>query len=113
MSLLSVGKSILGSMNNSRERTVDPLARLRYVLETMATSKKLECLPQIRTEILTELYDAFWGSNINFFITGVISTPPMQSLLSEMQDKFPSSEFLPGRPCGHIFLKGECCYRCK
>ena len=108
MSLASM-KSLLGSMN-SRERTVDSLARLRFALETVATFKK----PHTRTDTFTVLYDALWGPYVGSFIPGSVSTPPIQSSLSEMQAKFPLNEApVPGRSCGHIFQKGECCYRCK
>lgn len=108
MSLASM-KNLLGSMN-SRERTADPLARVRFALETVATSKK----PHTRADIFPVLYDALWAPYASSFIPGAVNTPPMLLSLSEMQPKSPLSEPpIPGRPCGHIFQKGECCYRCK
>ncbi|KAF8584966.1 hypothetical protein K439DRAFT_1633097 [Ramaria rubella] len=98
---------------NPRERAVDPLARLRLTLENMGL-KKYHYSPQVRTEILTVLYDALWGVHVGYFIPGATATPSMQTWLSEVQAKFPISEPpVPGRPCGRIFEKGECCYRCK
>jgi E3 ubiquitin-protein ligase UBR1 len=102
-------KNLLGSMN-SRERTVDSLSRLRLALENVANSKK----PHTRLDIFTLLYDALWGSYVDYFLPVAVSTLPIKSL-AEMQAKSLSVNEppVPGRPCGHIFQKGECCYRCK
>ena len=106
---------------NARERPVDGLARLRYALETMPTSKKGQFTTATRSEILAELYDAFWGANSHFFLPASNNAAlPMQSLLSEVQRKSgfggngrDSDPIVPGRVCGRVFQKGESCYRCK
>lgn len=106
---------LLGSIH-ARDRSSDPLSRLRFALETMPGSRKYVFTPATRAEILTELYDSFWGSNSHFFLPNSNSSLPLHALLSQVQlnagilkDQPP----IPGMFCGHIFKKGECCFRCK
>lgn len=95
---------------NSRERAIDPLARLRFNLETMASAKK----QHHRTDVVTWLYDAMWGPYVSSFIPGATNTPSLLPSLFQVQAKLPFNEPpVPGRSCGRIFQKGECCYRCK
>ncbi|KAF8879924.1 hypothetical protein BD779DRAFT_1550399 [Infundibulicybe gibba] len=51
----------LPSSMNPRDRTSDPLSHLRFALETMPGSRKYVFTPATRAEILSELYEAFWG----------------------------------------------------
>jgi E3 ubiquitin-protein ligase UBR1 len=104
---------------NPRDRTSDPLSRLRFALETMPGSRKYVFTPATRAEILSELYDAFWGPYAHLFLPNSNSSLPLHSTLSEVQARLGFSgagepdPIVPGRPCGNIFVKGESCFRCK
>ncbi|KAI0651382.1 hypothetical protein C8Q79DRAFT_932987 [Trametes meyenii] len=108
---------LLGSMHsNPRERQTDPLSRLRFTLETMPGTRKYNFTPATRAEILAELYDAFWGQYAHLFLPNSNSSLPLHATLSEVQSsvgQFKNLQVCPGRPCGHIFKKGESCFRCK
>ncbi|RDB27292.1 E3 ubiquitin-protein ligase ubr1 [Hypsizygus marmoreus] len=109
----------LTSSMNTRDRTPDPLQHLRFALETMPGSRKYVFTPATRAEILSELYVAFWGPYAHLFLPNSNSSLPLHATLSEVQasvkfsgagrDEAPT----PGRPCSHIFKKGESCFRCK
>ncbi|THH04445.1 hypothetical protein EW145_g5517 [Phellinidium pouzarii] len=109
----------LGSSMSPQNRTTDGLTRLRFTLETLPGSKKYIFTPGTRSEILSELYETFWGPNGNSFLPNAISYLPVQLLLSEVQTRYgfhgagAEPPIIPNRPCGHIFMKGESCYRCK
>ncbi|CCL98937.1 uncharacterized protein FIBRA_00944 [Fibroporia radiculosa] len=82
----------------------------------MPGSRKYVFTPATRAEILSELYDAFWGPYAHLFLPGQNSSLPLHATLSEVQTATtPQKEppLIPGRPCGHIFKKGEACFRCK
>lgn len=104
---------------NPRDRTSDPLSHLRFALETMPGSRKYVFTPATRAEILSELYDAFWGSYAHLFLPNSNSSLQMHATLSEVQALLGFSgagvedPVIPGRQCGHIFKKGESCFRCK
>ena len=104
---------------NARDRTSDPLSRLRFALETMPGSRKYVFTPATRAEILSELYDAFWGPYAHLFLPNSNSSLPLHATLSEVQAELSFSgagspdPVVPGRPCGNIFIKGESCFRCK
>lgn len=118
MSALSSLSKFLPSIN-SRERPADPLSHLRFVLETMPGSRKYLFTAATRAEILSELYDAFWGSYAHLFLPNSNSSLPLHATLSQVQSSLGFSgagkeaPVLPGRPCGHILKKGESCFRCK
>ncbi|KAG8936929.1 hypothetical protein FRC02_010019 [Tulasnella sp. 418] len=101
------------SIHPNRERHTDPLARLRFAIETMATSRKYQFTQSTRAEVLTELYSALWGPYSNLFLPP--SHGPLSGLLSEAQRTvYPTSDTpQPGRTCGRIFKKGDSCYRCR
>ncbi|KAI5118525.1 hypothetical protein M0805_007693 [Coniferiporia weirii] len=109
----------LGGSTTPQSRTTDGLTRLRFTLETLPGSKKCIFSPGTRSEILAELYETFWGPHGSYFLPNAISYQPVQLLLSEVQTRYgfhsagTEPPIVPGRPCGHIFLKGESCYRCK
>lgn len=109
----------LGSMQPGRDRGTaapNPLGRLRFALDTMPGSRKYVFTPSTRAEILAELYDSFWGSYAHLFLPNSNSSLPLNVTLSEVQAKagLPKEPAVtPGRPCGHIFKKGESCFRCK
>ncbi|KAH7923758.1 hypothetical protein BV22DRAFT_1092243 [Leucogyrophana mollusca] len=104
---------------NPRDRPSDPLSRLRFALETMPGSRKYVFTPATRAEILSELYDAFWGPYSHLFLPLSNSSLPMHATLSDVQSELSfagagsEEPIIPGRPCGHIFSKGESCFRCK
>ncbi|KAH7884205.1 hypothetical protein F5I97DRAFT_1672195 [Phlebopus sp. FC_14] len=104
---------------NPRDRPSDPLSRLRFALETMPGSRKYVFTPATRAEILSELYDAFWGPYAYLFLPSPNSSLPMHATLSQVQAELDfagagsAEPVVPGRPCGHIFMKGESCFRCK
>ncbi|KAG8919827.1 hypothetical protein FRC01_001076 [Tulasnella sp. 417] len=114
MSAISMmGRSLLG-IHSNRDRHNDPLARLRFAIETMPGSRKYQFTPSTRLEVLNELYSAFWGPYSDLFLPQ--SSGPLSGLLSEAQkaasgygtgDDTP----IPGKPCGRIFKKGDSCYR--
>lgn len=107
----------LGSMQpRDRGGQSNSLARLRFALDTMPGSRKYVFTPSTRAEILAELYDSFWGSYAHLFLPNSNSSLPLNVTLSEVQAKAGNSKeesVAPGRPCGHIFKKGEACFRCK
>lgn len=102
-----------------QNRTTDGLTRLRFTLETLPGSKKYIFTPGTRAEILSELYETFWGQNASYFLPNAVQGVPVQLLLSEVQVRHGfhgaggELPIVPGRSCGHIFSKGEACYRCK
>ena len=102
-----------------RDRTTDGLTRLRFTLETLPGSKKFIFTPGTRAEILTELYETFWGPHGQCFLPATIASLPMHGLLSDVQTRYGfhgagiEEPVVPGRSCGHIFVRGESCYRCK
>ena len=99
-----------------RDRADAPLARLRFQLDTMPGSRKYVFTPATRSEILTELYDSFWGPNSHLFLPQGVSSLPKHSTLSEVQARsgmHKDSTTASHRPCGKIFKKGEACFRCK
>jgi E3 ubiquitin-protein ligase UBR1 len=133
---------LLGSINpHSREReprATDPLTTLRYALETLPNARANKFTPAVRAQLLAELYNSLWGPHVHLFVPGTqpstgaaaggqpgqaqaqqpVQLPP-GALLAETQAR---ARFhgagapdppLPGRPCGHIFAKGESCFRCK
>lgn len=103
----------------SRDRPNDPLSSLRFALETMPGSRKNVFTPATRAEILAELYGAFWGGYAHLFLPNSNSSLPLHAMLSEVQSSLgyqgagKEDPVIPGRPCGHIFNKGESCFRCK
>jgi E3 ubiquitin-protein ligase UBR1 len=109
---------LLGSMNNNRDRPSDPLHHLRFALETMPGSRKYVFTPATRTEIISELYDAFWGAHAELFVPNAAVSLPLHSTLHELQRRMGfgmlwREKVELGRPCGNIFKKGECCFRCR
>lgn len=99
--------------------------------------------PGARAEILGKLYSSFLGNHPQLFLSGGDGKVPPHVLLSDYQAElqreasgpgasamssvagngtgnntgsgFKEKEevVVPGRPCTHIFKKGECCFRCK
>ncbi|KAE9403494.1 hypothetical protein BT96DRAFT_917440 [Gymnopus androsaceus JB14] len=112
-------KLFLPSSMNPRDKTSDPLSHLRFVLETMPGTRKYIFTSATRAEILSELYDAFWGPYAHVFLPNSNSSLPLNATLSEVQAKLgfcgagKEAPLIPGRPCAHILKKGEPCFRCK
>jgi len=102
----------------AQDRT-DLLSDLRFSLEIMPGSRKYVFTPTARAEILTKLYVSFMGQYPHLFLPSAVTQVPIHSLLSEYQGSVSYSgagkedPLTPGRPCSHIFKKGESCYRCK
>ena len=114
--------SALSSFFPSRRQPsshTDFLTDLRFSLEIMPGSRKYVFTPAARAEIISKLYTAFMGQYPHFFLPSGVSQVPAQSLLSEHQISVgfggagKEDPLVPGRPCSHIFKKGESCYRCK
>ncbi|KAG7090500.1 hypothetical protein E1B28_009613 [Marasmius oreades] len=109
----------LSSSMNPRERTTDPSLHFRYTLETMPSQRKYNFTAATRAEILSELYDAFWGSYAHLFLPNSNSSLPMHATLSGVQASLgfcgagKEGPLIPGRPCSHVLKKGESCFRCK
>ncbi|KAI0045753.1 hypothetical protein FA95DRAFT_93210 [Auriscalpium vulgare] len=108
----------VGSMN-PRDRPPDPVSRLRSALETMPSARKYVFTAATRAEILSELYDAFWGPYAYLFLPNSNSSLPLHTTLSEVQLRLnfagaaEPEPAVPGRGCGAIFKKGESCFRCR
>lgn len=108
----------LGSMN-PRERPADPLSKLRYTFETLPGTHQHAWSPAARAKVLAELYDSFWGAHSHLFLPTSNAALPAHATLADHQARFKFSgagedePTIPGRPCGHIFNKGESCFRCK
>ncbi|KAJ7691341.1 hypothetical protein B0H17DRAFT_1169139 [Mycena rosella] len=104
---------------NSRDRPPESISHLRFFLETMPSSRKYKFDFDVRADVLLELYNAFWGPHIHQFLPASHSGLPMYSLLSEIQTEVgylgagKEDPVIPGRPCSHVFKKGESCFRCK
>ena len=102
----------------AQDRT-DLLSDLRFSLEIMPGSRKYVFTPTARAEILTKLYVSFMGQYPHLFLPSGVSPVPIHSLLSEYQASVAYSgagkedPLTLGKPCCHIFKKGESCYRCK
>ncbi|PFH47196.1 hypothetical protein AMATHDRAFT_152756 [Amanita thiersii Skay4041] len=106
-------------MASSRDRPSDPLSHLRFVLETMPGSRKYVFTPATRAEILSELYDAFWGQYAHLFLPNSNTSLPLHHTLNEVQVSLgfsgagqPDPPY-PGKICGQIIGKGESCFRCR
>ena len=104
--------------NMAQDRT-DLLSDLRFSLEIMPGSRKYVFTPTARAEILTKLYVSFMGQYPHLFLPSAVRQVPIHYLLSEYQVSVSYSgagkedPLTLGRPCSHIFKKGESCYRCK
>ncbi|CAE6425553.1 unnamed protein product [Rhizoctonia solani] len=96
-------------------RPNDPLARLRFALETMPGSRKHVFSNGTRADVLKELYDAMWGNYSHLFVTWGTSLAPDALLGDAQRENIPGVDDLPtpGRGCGHIFKRGESCFRCR
>ncbi|KAH9982124.1 hypothetical protein BGW80DRAFT_1247094 [Lactifluus volemus] len=85
----------------------------------MPATRKYVFTPSTRAEVLSELYDAFWGQYSHLFLPNSNSSLPLHATLAEVQTRlnFAGAALndppVPGRPCGYIFKKGESCFRCK
>lgn len=98
----------------SRERTQDPVDRLKFALDTLPNTLHGLFNPLARARILSELYGALYGPYHSYFLA-TRDVPQPGSFLSEAQAKSslkPADEDGP-RACQHVFKKGECCFRCK
>ena len=97
----------------------DLLSDLRFALEIMPGSRKYVFTPTARAEIINKLYVAFMGQYPHLFMPTDVAQVPSHVLLSEYQTQVgfggagDEDPITPGRPCSHIFKKGESCYRCK
>ncbi|CAE6480929.1 unnamed protein product [Rhizoctonia solani] len=96
-------------------RPNDPLARLRFALETMPGSRKHVFSNGTRADVLKELYDAMWGNYSHLFINWGTPLAPDALLGDAQRENIPGVDDLPtpGRGCGHIFKRGESCFRCR
>jgi len=110
----------LGSSAGSRSTDrSDALSHLRQALEGMPAARKYSFTPSARAEVLSELYDALWGSYAHMFLPNSTSSIPMNVMLSSYQVSTgfmgagKQSPIVPGRPCGQILKRGESCFRCK
>ncbi|KIY52668.1 hypothetical protein FISHEDRAFT_34734 [Fistulina hepatica ATCC 64428] len=76
----------------------DPLAHLRFALETMPGSRKYVFTPATRDDIVSALDISFWGQ---------------YGALKDTDTNPDLDPPVPGRACAHIFRKGETCFRCR
>jgi E3 ubiquitin-protein ligase UBR1 len=131
---MSTFSSIFPNIRRPQSSAIQPqpdqLSELRFALEVMPGSRKFVFTPGARAEILAKLYSSFLGNYPQLFVSDSVGRVPQQLLLSEYQASAPSSPgvgaglgpgtgkeiedpVVAGRPCTHIFKKGECCFRCK
>jgi len=109
--------SELPNINND-DPSSDPLSRLRFTLETMPGSREYEFTPPT-TGIITELYEAFWGTHASHFVRNPSADLPLHASLHEVQqrqgfgDAGKERKPIPGRACGNVFRKGECGFQCR
>ncbi|KAF8992917.1 hypothetical protein BDQ17DRAFT_1432049 [Cyathus striatus] len=118
----AVGSPSPGAGPSSRTQS-DPLADLRFSLEVMPGSRKYIFTPATRAEVLSKLYATFFGTpaHAQYFLPAGTQQVPANQLLSEVQKdsgyfgagREEDDIITPGRGCGHVFSKGECCFRCK
>lgn len=93
---------------NARES----IENLRSLFETQPDFNDHRWSRGARDVLLTQIYRTFWGTYANLFTNVPF---PTNMLLSEHQartDPLYGAD-VPGMSCGHIFKKGECCYKCK
>ncbi|QRV76966.1 E3 ubiquitin-protein ligase UBR1 [Ceratobasidium sp. AG-Ba] len=66
-----------------------------------------------RADVLKELYDAMWGPYAHLFVTWGGTLPQDMLLADAQREHIPGVDDLPtpGRGCGHIFKRGESCFR--
>ncbi|KAF9777784.1 hypothetical protein BJ322DRAFT_519836 [Thelephora terrestris] len=111
--LLSPGKCLF-----STHATLHLLGSAATAPSFNKNSRKYEFTPLTRTEIITELYGAFWGSHANHFVSNSSANLPFHISLHELQHRLgfggagKERKPTPGRACGNIFRKGECYVRC-
>jgi E3 ubiquitin-protein ligase UBR1 len=106
-----------GSSNSNNTSPSDPLAPLRYTLETLPGTRAHVFTPAVRAQLLSELYSALWGPYAQLFTPGGVIPPGALLAEHQIRTRFYGAgmveEPIPGRACGHIFAKGESCFRCK
>src|ERR1700744_4974070 len=73
------------SLGSSSPRDPQNENRLRSALETMPGSRKYVFTPTTRVDVLSELYDAFWGLYAHLFLSTSGSSFPSIKMLSETQ----------------------------
>ncbi|KAJ7160500.1 hypothetical protein C8R43DRAFT_1233736 [Mycena crocata] len=106
-----ISKFLPSSMNPR-----DPISHLRFFLDSLPSARKYVFDDNARAEVLSALYDAFCGAHADLFLPHSI---PQHMLLSEAQMEVgfqgagKDEPVIPGRPCSHVFKKGESCFRCK
>ncbi|KAJ7485394.1 hypothetical protein FB451DRAFT_1431358 [Mycena latifolia] len=112
------GSKFLPSMP-SRDRPPESISQLRYFLETLPSAHNYIFDDDARADVLRELYTAFWGPHAHLFLPPTHPGLPLGGLLSEVQAELGfegagrEDPVVPGRPCSHVFKKGESCFRCK
>ncbi|KAJ7086018.1 hypothetical protein B0H15DRAFT_844990 [Mycena belliarum] len=103
----------------TRDRQPESIAQLRFFLETLPSSCHYKFGHDTRAKVLLELYNAFWGPHVHLFLPPSRPGLSMYALLSETQAETgfhgagKEEPVIPGRPCSHVFKKGESCFRCK
>ncbi|KAJ7073950.1 hypothetical protein C8F01DRAFT_1242237 [Mycena amicta] len=100
----------------SRPPEPPALAQLRELLDNLPAARQYNFTADVRAEILVALYDAFWAGHADLFLPPGNTVVPIHRLLSECQAEMGMAredQVVPGRPCSHVFKKGESCYRCK
>jgi E3 ubiquitin-protein ligase UBR1 len=107
------------SSSSPRERAAsDPGHALRSALETLPAARAHVFTPAARAALLGALYESLFAGRAELFVPAPHVLAP-GALLGDAQAR---ARFhgagapeppLPGRPCAHIFAKGESCFRCK
>jgi E3 ubiquitin-protein ligase UBR1 len=113
----------LNPPRSSSQHPPDPLGPLRSTLDTLPATRNNTFNLAVRAQLLHELYAALWGPHAQLFVpeasAGGSGTLAPGAMLGEMQVKYKfygaggEERVVEGRPCGHIFSKGESCFRCK
>ncbi|KAI9456773.1 hypothetical protein HD554DRAFT_2177929 [Boletus coccyginus] len=69
---------------NPHDQPSDPLSRFRFALKTIPGSHKYIFMPATCAEILSELYNAFWGPYAHLFLPLSNSSLPMHATLGQI-----------------------------
>lgn len=90
----------------------ESVENLRSFLDASPDMNEFEWSSDARDAILTHIYKTFWGSHSHCFVSEPLPHGNLLSFHQAETDPHYGAD-IPGMPCGHIFRKGDCCYKCK
>jgi E3 ubiquitin-protein ligase UBR1 len=110
---MSFGRLDAGNGYSALEFNVsDPVELLRSFLDTLADLNDFEWSQDVRDAIFDQTYKTFWGPHSHCFTSEPIPVGMLLSAHQAITDPQYGAD-IPGMPCGHMFKKGDCCYKCK